>query len=77
MITITQTLEYILKSIISTPDEISITTSEDNGLMMIEIHAPAEVTGQIIGKQGKTIKAIRTILNLSFPSVKYLLEIRN
>ena len=77
MTTITQTLEYILKAIISVPDEISITTQENNDLMMIEIHAPAEVTGQIIGKQGKTIKAIRTLLNLSFPSIKYLLEIKN
>jgi len=77
MTTITQTLEYILQAIISTPENISITTQDNNDLMIIDIHAPAEVTGQIIGKQGKTIKAIRTLLNLSFPNVKYLLEIKN
>jgi len=77
MYTIIQSLDYILQSIVTSSDPITITTQDNNGLMIIDIHAPAEVTGQIIGKQGKTIKSIRTLLNLAYPNLQYLLEIKN
>jgi predicted RNA-binding protein YlqC (UPF0109 family) len=77
MATLTDTLNYILQSIVSSETTISLETREENGVSIIDIIAPAEVTGQIIGKQGKTIKAIRTLLNLSYPNQRYLLEIKN
>lgn len=78
MNTIKDTLEYIIKAIIpeSESKDIVITDSEENGLINFEIDAPTEVIGKIIGKEGKIIKSIRTILNLSYPTTRFLLKIK-
>jgi len=77
MNTIKDTLDYIVKSIVSDSKEIIITDSEENGLITFEISAPPEVIGKIIGKEGKIIKSIRTILNLSYPTTRFLLKIKD
>ena len=77
MSTIQETLEYIVKAIVPESDNIIITSSEENGLTTFEIAAPPETVGKIIGKEGKIIKAIRTILNLSYPTTRFLLKIKD
>jgi len=79
MNTIKDTLEYIVKTIVpeSESKDIIITDSEENGLINFEIDAPSEVIGKIIGKEGKIIKSIRTILNLSYPTTRFLLKIKD
>ena len=78
MNTIKDTLEYIIKAIVSEEaKDIIITDSEENGLVTFEISAPSEVVGKIIGKEGKIIKSIRTILNLSYPTSRFLLKIKD
>jgi predicted RNA-binding protein YlqC (UPF0109 family) len=74
---ITQTLEYIIKAIVDTPDEVAIesTVTEDNVTNLL-ISAPEGIIGQIIGKQGRIIKSIRTLLNLAYPDIRYNLEIK-
>jgi len=76
MNTITETLEYIIKAITPPDTDITISQREENGLVVLEINAPTELIGQIIGKEGKIIKSIRTILNLTYPSTKFTLDIR-
>ena len=74
---IKDTLEYIIKAITPESDNISISEAEENGLTIFEISAPPEIVGKIIGKEGKIIKSIRTILNLSFPTTRFLLKIKD
>lgn len=75
MNTIKDTLEYILKAIVSN-EEISVETQESEGLQVLSISAPEEVIGKIIGKEGKVIKSIRTILNLSYPTTRFIIKIK-
>jgi hypothetical protein len=77
MNTIKDTLEYIIKSI--TPDSESVTVTEriDNDFTILEITAPPEITGQIIGKQGRIIKAIRTMIGVSHPDSRFTIDIKN
>jgi predicted RNA-binding protein YlqC (UPF0109 family) len=79
MNTIKDTLDYIIKAIIpeSESKEITITDSDENGLITFEIDAPSETVGKIIGKEGKIIKSIRTILNLSYPTTRFLIKIKD
>lgn len=77
MNTIKDTLEYIVKNIVSDSKEIIVTDSQENGLITLEISAPAETVGKIIGKEGKIIKSIRSILNLSYPTTRFLLKIKD
>ncbi len=79
MNTIKDTLEYIVKAIVPKEEskEVIVADSEENGLTTFEISAPSEVIGKIIGKEGKIIKSIRSILNLSYPTIRFLLKIKD
>ncbi|AFK06017.1 MULTISPECIES: KH domain-containing protein [Mesotoga] len=59
-----EVLEHILKGIVREPDRITVTEAVDeNGNMVFEISAAEEDVGQIIGKDGRTIKSINVLLN--------------
>ena len=78
MNTIKDTLEFIIKSITADSDSVSVTEqSTENGLTTLIITAPTEITGQIIGKQGRIIKAIRTIIGVSYPDSHFTIDIKN
>lgn len=76
MKTIKETLEYILSSITQKEDNVTVEEHQEGELNIIEIVAPKEIIGKIIGKEGKIIKSIRTILNLSFPQEKFIVKVR-
>lgn len=57
-------LEFILKNITTVPDDIKIEVEEVEGTTNFIVTVnPADV-GRIIGKEGKVIKAIRTIMRV-------------
>lgn len=72
---IQKTLEYILQAIVSDYSSIKIETITENEQLTINVTADSEIIGQIIGKDGKIIKSIRTILNLTYPNIRYTLNI--
>ena len=76
MSTIQETLEYILKAIVTDSSSIKIDERQEGDVLVMEIVAAPEIIGQIIGKEGKIIKSIRTILNLSFPNLRYSLDVK-
>jgi uncharacterized protein len=69
-------LEYILKGIIKENEDIVVEEKIENNFTTLEISAPTEKIGQIIGKQGKIIKAIRTIIGISFPQSHFNIVIK-
>ncbi len=77
MKTVKETLEYILNSITQKEDNITLEEHLEGEMNIIEITAPKEIIGKIIGKEGKIIKSIRTILNVSFPQEKFIVKIRD
>ena len=56
-------LEYILASIIDNK-EITVSESEDEGSIILTIHAPQEEIGRIIGKGGKVINAMKQLVKI-------------
>ncbi len=68
--------EYIIKAVVLDSDQVIIESRQENQLIIIEVSAPPEIVGQIIGKEGKIIKSIRTLLNLAFPETHYVLQIK-
>ena len=53
----------IVKSIVDNPEEVSAREVEGEQTTIIEIITKPDDIGKVIGKQGRTIKAIRTIIN--------------
>lgn len=56
-------LEYMLEKTIGNPD-ITVTSEEADGNVVLTIHAPQEEIGRIIGKGGKVINAMKQIIKI-------------
>ena len=56
-------VEYIAKSLVDQPDAVKVTEVEGERTSVIELSVAKEDMGRIIGKQGKTATAMRTLLN--------------
>ena len=56
-------VQYLAKSLVNNPDAVEITESENDGTAVIELKVAKEDLGRIIGRQGRTAKSIRTLLN--------------
>ena len=57
-------IEFIAKSLVENPDQVTISEEEDeDGSILVKLAAAQEDMGRIIGKQGRTAKAMRTLLN--------------
>lgn len=55
-------IEYILKSIVDYPDRVKINEVTGEKISVLEISVDSSDIGKIIGKQGRVIKALRTII---------------
>lgn len=77
MNTLKDTLQYILTAITSKENHVIVEQSFDNEVEVLNIIAPKEIIGKIIGKEGKIIKSIRTILSLSFPQSRFVVKIKD
>jgi uncharacterized protein len=56
-------LEYVVKGLVQNPGAVTVTPVERAGATVYELRlAPSDV-GQIIGRQGLTINAIRSLLS--------------
>ncbi len=57
-------IEFIAKSLVEHPDAVSITEElDEDGTVLVKLSASQDDMGRIIGKQGRTAKAMRTLLN--------------
>jgi predicted RNA-binding protein YlqC (UPF0109 family) len=56
-------IEYIAKSLVDQPDVVKVTEVEGERTSVIELCVAKEDLGKVIGKQGKTARAMRTILS--------------
>jgi uncharacterized protein len=55
-------LEYVVKGLVEHPDEVTVRPVERNGLTVYELRLNPGDVGRIIGRQGMTINAIRSLL---------------
>jgi predicted RNA-binding protein YlqC (UPF0109 family) len=55
-------VEVMAKMLVDLPDEVSVAEVEGENTTVIELRVAKTDIGKIIGKEGKTAKAIRTIL---------------
>ncbi|MEJ2698374.1 MAG: KH domain-containing protein [Desulfuromonadales bacterium] len=57
-------IEFIAKSLVEKPEAVTISEEQDDdGTILLKLAAAQEDMGRIIGKQGRTAKAMRTLLN--------------
>lgn len=59
-----EVLEFILKNITTVPDDVKIEVQDEEGTSNYIVTVNPTDVGRIIGKEGKVIKAIRTIMRV-------------
>ena len=60
----------MVKALVDKPDEVSLREVEGEKTTVLELKVAKEDLGKVIGKQGKTAKAMRTILNAMATKLK-------
>jgi predicted RNA-binding protein YlqC (UPF0109 family) len=55
-------IEYIAKALVDHPDQVKVAEIVGEKTSVIELAVAKEDLGKVIGKQGRTAKAIRTLL---------------
>lgn len=63
-------VEYIAKSLVDNPDEVSVTEVEGEQTSVLELKVAKEDMGKVIGKQGRTARAMRVILTAASTKAK-------
>lgn len=70
-------VELLAKHLVNHPDDVAVTETEGETASIIELRVANDDLGRIIGKQGRTAKSIRTLVNAaaSRQNRKVVLEI--
>jgi predicted RNA-binding protein YlqC (UPF0109 family) len=70
-------IEYLARALVNHPDAVEVKETQGDTASVLELKVAKEDLGRIIGKQGRTAKSIRTIVNAaaSRANRKVVLEI--
>ena len=55
-------LEYIAKSLVDVPDDVSVTEVDSDQTLVLELRVRNEDMGKVIGKQGRIARSIRAVM---------------
>jgi len=73
----TELLEYIAKAIVTNKEDVVVREEETESSTVLHLKVNEEDMGQIIGKQGRVIQAIRAIIKTASRGgeKRYLVEV--
>ena len=57
------TVELIVKALVDDQSAVDVRAVERNGTTLIEIRVAPEDMGKVIGKQGRTVRALRSLVH--------------
>ncbi len=63
-------VEYIARALVDDSDSVNVTEVEGERVTVIELRVAQGDLGKVIGKQGRTARALRTILNANATKLK-------
>ena len=70
-------VQYLARALVNDPAAVAVTESEHEDAAVFELKVAKEDLGRVIGRQGRTAKSIRTLLNAAAAKTnrKVMLEI--
>ncbi len=63
-------VRYVSRALVDEPDDVRVATVEDDRAVIIELTVAEDDLGKVIGKDGRTARAIRTVLAASSARLK-------
>lgn len=58
-------LEVVVRALVDRPDSVRVTETERRGMSVLELRTAPDDMGKIIGRQGRTAAALRTLVALT------------
>ena len=56
-------VEYLARALVDSPDAVSVESfEEDDGTIVYELHVAEDDVGKVIGRNGRTVNALRTVV---------------
>jgi len=55
-------IQYIVKAVVDRPDQVELRASDSEGGKLYELKVAPEDVGKVIGRDGRTVNALRTLL---------------
>jgi len=56
-------IEYVAEALVDHPEDIDVKTVDGERVKIVELRVHPEDLGQVIGKHGRTVKSMRTLLS--------------
>jgi len=63
-------IKYIAQALVDNPEQVEVSEVEGNQTSVLELKVAQEDLGKVIGRQGRTARAMRTILSASSGKLK-------
>ncbi len=63
-------VKFIAQALVDNPDDVQVKEIEGEQTSVIELKVAKEDLGKVIGKQGRTARAIRTILSAASTKIR-------
>lgn len=68
-------VEFVLKSIVKHPDQVVVVEYEEGGKKVYDISVHPEDVGQVIGKDGRTIKSLKILMSSMTDDADFVLKV--
>ena len=62
-VSLKELIEFVAKALVDQPDQVEVSEIAGEQTIVLELRVAKEDLGKVIGKQGRTVKAMRAILN--------------
>ena len=56
-------VELMARALVDSPEQVSVEATEEDTALVLRLRAASADIGRVIGKQGRTAKAMRTVLH--------------
>ncbi|MCE5274835.1 MAG: KH domain-containing protein [Syntrophaceae bacterium] len=63
-------IEYIAKALVDNPDEVKVSEVEGEVTSVIELRVAKSDLGKVIGKEGRTARAMRTLITAASTKIR-------
>ena len=60
----TDLVEYVVKSIVDNPDQVTVTEIDEPGSIMLEVSVAESDMGRVIGRGGSVVNSIRSLVQV-------------
>jgi hypothetical protein len=61
-VAVTELLEYVARQLVDEPGSVRVEEVEEEGALVLRLHVASGDVGQVIGRQGRIARALRTLV---------------